>query len=164
MTTREVAVRRLTLISAKPFAAVLAAIDAEIGHPDMRAFGAAMTAARDLAEMQRVVDGATSSAGLMEFARFDLGAILRKELGEGAPKAVRIVAGNPLIMKEMLKYAHDAGSYAPVTILVDERDGGVCLSYDLMESLLAGCGSEEALAVARDLDAKVEKIFKAAVA
>jgi uncharacterized protein (DUF302 family) len=164
MTIREVTVRRLSLTSTKPFATVLAAIETQLGHPDMPAFGVAMAAARGVAEMQRVVDAATSSAGLMEFIRFDLGAILRKEQGDSAPRVVRIVAGNPLIMKEMLKHAHDAGSYAPVTILVDERDGGVCVSYDLMESLLAESGSAEALAVARDLDAKIEKILNAAVA
>jgi hypothetical protein len=41
-------------------------------------------------------------------------------------------------MKEMAKHVPDAGSYAPITILVDERpEGGVRLSYDRMTSLLA---------------------------
>jgi hypothetical protein len=31
-------------------------------------------------------------------------------------------------MKEMAKHVPDAGSYAPVTILVDEREDGVHLS------------------------------------
>jgi outer membrane protein assembly factor BamB len=37
------------------------------------------------------------------------------------PKIVRLLFGNPLIMKEMAKHVADAGSYAPVTVLVDER-------------------------------------------
>jgi hypothetical protein len=50
-----------------------------------------------------------------------------------------------------------AGSYAPIAILVDERpEGGVGLSYDRMASLLAPYGNADALAVARDLDSKVE--------
>lgn len=36
------------------------------------------------------------------------------------------------------------------------------LSYDLMESLLSPYGSQEALAVARDLDAKVERLLETA--
>ena len=36
----------------------------------------------------------------------------------------------------MAKHVPDAGSYAPVTVLVDERADGVHLSYDKMASLL----------------------------
>jgi hypothetical protein len=43
-----------------------------------------------------------------------------------------LFVGNPLVMKEMAKHVPDAGSYAPVTVLVDEREDGVHLSYDKM--------------------------------
>jgi hypothetical protein len=62
----------------------------------------------------------------------------------------------------MVKTVPDAASYAPVTILVDKRADGVHLSYDLMASLIAPYGSDAALAVARDLDSKVEGLLKAA--
>ena len=55
-----------------------------------------------------------------------------------------------------------AGSYAPVTILVDERPDGVHLSYDRMASFLSPYGNAEALKVARDLDAKVEALLASA--
>jgi len=90
----------------------------------------------------------------------DLGAILRKETGLDTPRIVRLVIGNPLIMKEMAKRVPDAGSYAPVTILVDERADGVHLSYDRMASLLAPYRDAEVLAVARDLDAKIEGLIR----
>jgi hypothetical protein len=80
--------------------------------------------------------------------------------GLEAPKIVRLLIGNPLIMKEMAKHVPDAGSYAPVTILVDERADGVHLSYDKMTSLLAPYGNLEALAVARDLDSKIEALLR----
>jgi len=73
---------------------------------------------------------------------------------------VRFMIGNPLIMKEMAKHVPDAGSYAPVTILVDERPDGVHLSYDKMASLLAPYGNPKALAVARDLDSKIENLLR----
>ena len=98
----------------------------------------------------------------MEFTRFDLGEILQKERGGQAPQSLRLVIGNPLIMKQMVEHVPDAGSYAPVTILVDERSDGVRLSYDRMASFLGSYGSPEALRVARELDAKVEALLTAA--
>jgi hypothetical protein len=67
-------------------------------------------------------------------------------------------------MKEMAKHVPDAGSYAPVTVLVDERAAGVHISYDRMASLLALYGNRDALRVARDLDAKVEDVLRQAAA
>jgi hypothetical protein len=58
----------------------------------------------------------------------------------------------------------DAGSYAPVTILIGERPDGVHLSYDRMASLLAPYQNAVALNVARELDAKVEALLAAAAA
>jgi len=46
-----------------------------------------------------------------------------------------------------------------VTILIDERPDGTHISYDRMASFLESYGNEEALKVARDLDAKVEKLL-----
>jgi len=77
-----------------------------------------------------VVHGAIGSSDLMEFIRFDAGEVLRKERGGQTPKILRLVGGNPVIMKEMAKTVPDAASYAPITILVDERADGVHLSYD----------------------------------
>jgi hypothetical protein len=62
----------------------------------------------------------------------------------------------------MIEHAPDAGSYAPVTILIDERADGVHLSYDKMASLLAPYGSAEAMKIAQDLDSKVETLLTAA--
>jgi hypothetical protein len=74
----------------------------------------------------------------------------------------RLIMGNPLIMQQMAKHVPDAGSYAPVTVLVDERPDGVHVSYDRMASLLAPYRNSEALAVARDLDKKVETLLSRA--
>ena len=87
-----------------------------------------------------------------------------KERGGQGPKTLRLVVGNPLIMKEMAKHVPDAGSYAPVTVLVDERSDGVHLSYDRMASLLAPYENSDALGVARNLDAKVEDLLRQAAA
>ena len=96
----------------------------------------------------------------MVFAEYDLGDILRRESGSETPRIMRFVIGNPLIMKEMVKHVPDAGSYAPITILIDERPDGVHLSYDQMESYLLRYANAKALAVARDLDAKVTTLLR----
>jgi len=128
----------------------------------MKALVRSVAAALTEAEPEAVVHQAIGSSGLMEFMRLDLGEALRKELGAAAPQALRLLIGNPLIMKEMVKVVPDAGSYALATILIDERTDGVHLSYDRMASLLAPYGSPEALAIAQDLDSKVEALLTAA--
>jgi hydrogenase maturation factor len=56
----------------------------------------------------------------------DHGMIVRKGTERHGARIIRLVRGNPLIMKEMAKHVPDAGAYAPVTVLVDERADGVC--------------------------------------
>ncbi len=164
MTTRQINIQRVSVISSKTFESVVGAIEAAIGRPDMREFSRQMVTAATFAGIVDAVQCAVGRAGLMEFARFDLGAVLRKESGEAVPKILRLVIGNPLVMKDMVKHVPDAGSYAPVTILIDERADGVHLSYDRMAAFLAPYDSPEALQVARDLDAKVEKLLVEAAA
>ena len=162
MPTIEVSVRRVSFVSSRPFDEILRRLTATIGHPDMHAFHLALAAATTAAELEDVVQGAIGSSDLMEFVRFDVGEVLRKERDGQGPKILRLVVGNPLIMKEMARIVPDAASYAPVTILVDERADGVHLSYDSMASLLAPYGSDAALAVARDLDSKIVGLLEAA--
>ncbi len=93
-----------------------------------------------------------------------LGAVLRRDPAVAAYKIVRIIAGNPLIMKQMTEHVPDAVSYAPVTILVYEQPDGVHVSYDMMASYLAASQNERALQVAKDLDAKVIRLLTEATA
>jgi uncharacterized protein (DUF302 family) len=162
MLTIEVKVRRFSVVSSKPFEEVIERFTATIGHPDMKAFHTAITSATTVAGLEEAVQQAIGSSGLMEFVRFDAGEVLRKERDGQGPKILRFLVGNPLIMKEMAKTVPDAASYAPVTILVDERADGVHLSYDSMASLIAPYGSQAAFAVASDLDAKVERLLETA--
>jgi uncharacterized protein (DUF302 family) len=161
-TIQEVNVQRVNFISTEPFDTVVARIDAAIGHPDMVAFNKNLAAAKNDAEMEKVVNPVTQPNNLMEFVRFNIGEVLQKDNGTTKPRILRLVAGNPLIMKEMVKHVVDAGSYAPVTILIEERPDSVRISYDRMASYLAPYRNGDALKVARELDAKVERILTAA--
>ena len=158
----KVEIERVSFTSSKPFDAVVASIKAAVGQPDMAKFRRTTTSSQSFAELERAVQEGLGRTGLMLFMEFDLGAILRRESGLETPKIMRFIIGNPLIMKEMVKHVPDAGSYAPVTILVDERRDGVHLSYDKMARLLAPYGSPEALSVAQELDRKIESLLREA--
>jgi uncharacterized protein (DUF302 family) len=159
---RTIKVERFSLTTSKLFDEVVAGISGAIGHPDMAEFGKSTHEARSLAELKSAVEKGLSKAGLMLFMQLDQGAVMRKETGHETPKMIRFIIGSPLIMKEMAKNVPDAGSYAPVSVLVDERADGVHLSYDRMASFLAPYANAAALEVARDLDRKVEKILQQA--
>ena len=154
--------QRWSITSPKPFDVVLASVEEAIGRPNMIEFTAKMTAATSYEEMQKAIQDSVSEIGLMEFMRLDQGAVLGKSGVGGDPKIVRLIVGNPLIMQSMARLVPDAGSYAPVTVLIDQRPDGVHLSYDEMASLLAPYGNADALRIARDLDAKVERVLKSA--
>ena len=164
MATKRIDVQRFSLTSRKSFQHVLAALDGAIGHPNMDEFWKAAGEATTKSAMEKVIQSALAPSGFMEFARFDHGGVVHKGASGDYPKVFRLVIGNPLIMRDMVKHVPDAGSYAPVTILIDERPDGVHLSYDRMASLLAPYENPEALKVAKDLDAKVESLLASAAA
>jgi len=161
---RKVEMERFTVISARPFDEIVAAIKASIGNPNMAEFVKSTQEAKSATDLEVAIQPVLGRTGLMLFVEFDQGMILRKGTDRHGSRIIRLVIGNPLIMKEMAKHVPDAGSYAPVTVLVDERADGVHLSYDRMASLLAPYGNNEALKVARDLDAKVEDLLRQAAA
>jgi len=137
----------------------LTAIKGSVGNPDMVDFAKTTSAARTFVELESAVRKGLGKTGLMRFMELDHGIVIRKATGRDTPRMVRLIIGNPLIMQEMAKRVPDAGSYAPVTVLIDERPDGVHISYDRMASLLAPYRNSEALAVARDLDEKVEALL-----
>ena len=162
METREVLVKRWSVVSARSFDEVLERLTAPIGRPNASEFQRSLVAAQTFGEIEKVVLAAVGPSEFIEFTRFDPGDVLRKERGGEGPRMIRIVFGNPLIMKEMAREVPDAASYAPATILVDERADGVHVSYDSMESLLAPYGNAVALAVAKDVDAKAQRLLETA--
>jgi uncharacterized protein (DUF302 family) len=160
MTIAKVEVDRFSITCSKPFEFVVAALKSAVGQPDIVEFFKAMSAAKSFPDLERVVQSSVGRTGLMLFAEFELGAVLRRETGLETPKIIRFLVGNPLIMKEMVKHVPDAGSYAPVTVLIDERLDGVHLSYDKMENRLLSYGNSDALAVARNLDSRITTLLR----
>src|SRR5205807_886720 len=159
VSTRRFEIERFSVTTSMPFEAVVAALKDAVGRLDLVEFAKVSKQAGTFTELKEVIDRNPGKTGLMLFLELDHGAVLRKETGLTTPKIVRLVIGNPLVMKEMAKHVPEAGSYAPVTVLIDERDDGVHLSYDRMASLLAPYGNMDAVAVARDLDSKIENLL-----
>jgi hypothetical protein len=91
MTTRQIQVQRFSVTSSKSFDEVVAGVDAAIGHPDIKAFSSEVATAKTYSELEEVVHRVLGPSDLMEFTRFDLGAILRKEKGT-ARNSLRLVA------------------------------------------------------------------------
>jgi uncharacterized protein (DUF302 family) len=164
MSIKQFEIERFGVTSSRPFEAVVTALKAGVGRLDLVEFAKASHSADSFAELENVFNRVPGKTGLMLFLELDHGAVLRKETGLDKPKMVRLVVGNPLIMKEMAKRIPDAGSYAPVTILVHERSDGVHLTYDRMVGFLAPYGNSDALKVAQDLDLKVENLMNEAAA
>ncbi len=161
---KEIEIERLTVFSSKPIEQVVAGIKAAVGKPNIAEFWKSTQATETYAELKNTIEKVLGQTGFMLFAEFDHGAVVRKGTGRETPKNFRLIIGNPLIMRRMVQHvpdagSPDAGSYAPVTILVDERSDGVHISYDRMTSFLAPYGNAEALKVARDLDSKVEALL-----
>src|ERR1700731_1527256 len=163
MSIRRFEIERFSVTSSMPFEAVVAALKDAVGRLDLGEFAKASKQAGTFAQLKEVIDRNLGKTGLMLFTEFDHGAVLRKETGLTKPKIVRLVIGNPLVMKEMAKHVPEAGSYAPVTVLADERGDGVHLSYDRMASLLAPYGNMDAIGVSRDLDSKIENLLQSVI-
>ncbi|MBB5061799.1 DUF302 domain-containing protein [Granulicella mallensis] len=160
MTITVVPVDRVSMESSRSFEEVLARLNEGIGRPEMGDLRRRMDDSPSFAEFQTLINEVVGSAGLMEFLRLDLGAAMQRDPSvQQSHRMVRIIAGNPLIMNDMARHILEAGSYAPITILVFERNGLVHLRYDTMRSHLAPYCNAEALAVAEALDSKVIKLM-----
>jgi len=102
----------------------------------------------------------------MRFLELDLDGALT--LDPQAPdwtgrRLVRLIAGNPVTMGEMTRQVADAGSYAPVTILIEGKPGGGSrFAYDTVASQIAPYHDAHASKVAERLDAEVLGLLRQA--
>ena len=78
MTIKKVKIERFSVISSKPFEAVVAALRVAVGRPDMVEFAKATKGARNFTELESVVQRGLGWTGLMMFMELDHGAMLRK--------------------------------------------------------------------------------------
>jgi hypothetical protein len=154
----DVLVRRHVIDSDRPFSDVLDGIFDGISRPDIEDLFSKLQASTSYEQFSSLVRQAQGSAGLMLFLQLDLDGALTldpRATAWGGRRLVRLIAGNPVTMGEMTRHVADAGSYAPVTILVQETPGGTQVAYDTVASALAPYHDAAASQVARRLDAEV---------
>jgi len=75
---RKVEMERFTVISARPFDEIVAAIKASIGNPNMAEFVRSTQGAESAADLEAAIQPVLGRARLMLFVEFDQGMILRK--------------------------------------------------------------------------------------
>lgn len=88
---RKVEVERFSLTSSNPFDQVVAALNAAIGHPDIKEFWESAHRAKSMTDLETIVQKSVGNTGLMLFVEFDHGAIVRKETGHEALRILRFV-------------------------------------------------------------------------
>src|SRR5580698_5933518 len=159
----EVRVRRHVFTSERPFAEIMDGIYGGISQPDAGSLFQQLAASTSYAQFTSLVRQAQGSAGLMRFLELELDRALALDpqaQGSAGRRLVRLIAGNPVTMGEMTRHVPDAGSYAPVTILVQELPGGgTRLAYDSVASAIAPYRDAAASKVADRLDAEVLELL-----
>jgi hypothetical protein len=162
----DVVMRRHVFASDRPFDQVPAGIFGGISQPDIAQLFSKLEASGTYQQFSSLVEQAQGSAGLMRFWQLGLDNALT--LDPEAPdwtgrRLVRLIAGNPVTMGQMTRHVADAGSYAPVTILIEETpDGGTRVAYDSVVSALAPYDNAAASTVAKQLDAEVLGLLREA--
>ena len=162
----EVSVRRHVFDSERPFASVLDGIFGGISQPDIGLLFSKLAASTSYEEFSSLVTQAQGSAGLIRFWQLDLDHAVT--LGPQAQdragrRLVRLIAGNPVTMGQMTRHVPDAGSYAPVTLLIEETpEGGTRVAYDSVTSAIAPYDDAAASEVAERLDAEVLGLLRQA--
>jgi uncharacterized protein (DUF302 family) len=160
----EVQVRRYVFESERAFSAVLEGVFGGISQPDISALFSELGASTSYEEFSSLVRSAQGSAGLMRFMELDLDAALNLDpqaRHQDGRRLIRLIAGNPVTMGEMTRHVPDAGSYAPVTILLQELPGGgTRVAYDTVASAIAPYRNAAASKVADRLDAEVLDLLR----
>ena len=160
----EVVVRRHVFTSERPFPAVLDGIFSGISQPDIGQLFSKLAASSSYEQFCSLVQQAQGSAGLMRFLQLDLDNALALDpqaKGQAGRRLVRLIAGNPVTMGEMTRHVPDAGSYAPVTLLIQQLpDGGTRVAYDSVASDIASYHDPGASEVAERLDTEVPGLLR----
>ena len=158
----EVRVRRHVFTTERPFAEIMEGIYGGISQPDVGSLFQQLAASTSYEQFSSLVRQAQGSAGLMRFLELELDSALALDpQARDKGRLTRLIAGNPVTMGEMTRHVPDAGSYAPVTILVQElADGRTRVAYDAVASEIAGYGDAAALKVAEQLDDEVLTLLR----
>jgi hypothetical protein len=159
----DIPVRRHVLTSDRPFQVVLDGIYTGISQPDLGALFATLAASTSYEELTVLVRQAQGSAGLFRFWHLDDDHVLAldPQADQAGRRLVRLIAGNPVTMGQMTRHLPAAGSYAPVTIFIQELPGDrTQVAYDTVASAIAPYADAAASQVAQHLDTDVLSLLR----
>jgi len=156
ITQRTVQLEHIKIESTKPFAEVKAALESSVPLLDTGIFGLLQRGEIDHA---RVELGRLPPLSI--FGGRDHGALLR--ITGQSHKALQYEIGNPLTATRMTQHRPPAALYAPLRVLLYEDEAGhAVFEYDRPSSLFGQFGDERVTAIARELEANLERaLFKA---
>lgn len=144
--------------SPKPFDAVTAAIEKQLGKFDAQAYGAIMKTPLNPAEVESKIHAMEGTSGFMLFAMRDHGQLLALKGKQASVKQYEI--GNPLFAVEMTREDLRAGEYAPLRICVYVGEDQLThVDYDLPSSIFGRFKSAQVDKVAKGLDEKLEALI-----
>jgi uncharacterized protein (DUF302 family) len=145
----------------KPFAEVTRDFESHVGKFDPTVLPSFRSDAQHVDDVKSQIEAMAGKSGLMLFSITDHGELLTL-LGERR-KAVQYLVGNPLIAIQMTRHNLAAGLYAPLRVLIYEREQGTtCLEYDQPSSLFGQFNNDRIASVASTLDRKLEELVRAA--
>jgi uncharacterized protein (DUF302 family) len=157
ITQRMIQVEHVKIESTKPFAEVRAALESSVPRLDAGIF-----ALLQRGESERAKSELERLPALSIFSSKDHGALLR--ITGQSRKALQYDIGNPLTATRMTQHQLSASAYAPLRILLYENEAGhAVFEYDRPSSLFGQFGDERVTAVARELDATLERVLAQAV-
>ena len=146
-------VEHIKIESWNSFSDVKAALESLVPQRDARIFVLLQYGESDRArkELERGPE-------LSIFNSRDHGGLLRIT---GQPrKAVQYDIGNPLTATRMTRHQLPASLYAPLRVVLYENEAGrATFEYDRPSSLFGQFGDERVIAVARELDANLERVL-----
>jgi uncharacterized protein (DUF302 family) len=150
-------VEHVRIESAKSFAEVKAALERLVPPLDP-----AIPEALRQGEIVRANEALQRGPELAIFSARDHGGLLRT--AGLARKAVQYEIGNPLTASRMTQHQLPAALYAPLRVVLYENEAGhAVFEYDRPSSLFGQFGDERVTAVARELDASLERVLAQAL-
>jgi exonuclease VII small subunit len=146
-------VEHIKIASTKSFAEVKAALERLVPELDQGIFALLREG-----ESERALKQLEAGPVLARFLSRDHGSLL--QIAGRQRKAVQYEIGNALTASRMTRHQLRAALYAPLRVLLYEDDSGqAAFEYDRPSSLFGQFGDERVTAVARELDASLERVL-----
>jgi hypothetical protein len=162
MSVEKIGIERFSVVSTKQFHEVMSVLSAQIGPVDDTMLSRAISSTHSYSDFEFIVQKMIGPSGLLEYMRVDVGRFMSKGNAGKSAKSLRLLVGNPLVLRQLTEHLPDAASYAPASILIDEREDGIHLSYNRIASFLSCYGQPTASTIAQEFDQKVENVLIAA--